>query len=276
MASAEASKSKKISEEQYIGALYEKDRLNYSGKFVQGFVHNANGPLHNISMLAEMLLSGLEVQDRIFQSLSGENQEWSALLEKQRKRLTQMCEQISNLVSDLREFMQLYEIEQHGTEIDINALLTRMVQLFRADLFFKHYVNCELRLEKNLPHIKVPGKDMVSAVFHLFENGVTALRNSAKRDLVVETSMQYGQITVRITDSGPGPPEGVDPDIVFELFESRWRKSDNKNGPDDRHLGFGLYAARQLLSPHGFEVSLEKTGEGTSALIRVPLKRKSA
>ena len=70
MASAEASKSKKISEEQYIGALYEKDRLNYSGKFVQGFVHNANGPLHNISMLAEMLLSGLEVQDRIFQSLS--------------------------------------------------------------------------------------------------------------------------------------------------------------------------------------------------------------
>jgi K+-sensing histidine kinase KdpD len=276
MSSAEASKNRKISEEQYIDALYEKDRLNYSGKFVQGFVHNANGPLQNLTMLAEMILSGVENQDRIFKSCSGENEEWTALIEKQRRRLTQIRQKVFNLAADLQEFMQLHEMEQHGTEIDINALLTRMEKIFRADLFFKHQVRCEMRLANNLPHIKVPGKAMAPAVFHLFQNGVTALRTSTDKEMIVETSMGSGEITIRITDSGPRLPEGVDPAVLFDLFESRWRKSDNRGAGTDRHLGFGLYAARQLLMPHGIEVSLENTGEGASALIRAPLKRKPA
>ena len=276
MASSDASKRKKISEEQYLEALYEKDRLNYSGKFVQGFIHNANGPLQNLTMLSEMLLSGAELQDRIFKSHSGENEEWSALLEKMRRRLTQIRQQVFNLATDLQEFMQVHEIEQQGTEIDINALLTMMVKLFRADLFFKHQVKCELVLAKNLPHIKVPGKDMVPAVFHLFQNSVTALRTSAKKEMTVETSMQSEEITVRITDSGCGLPEGVELAVLFDLFESRWAKSDHIGAPADRYLGFGLYAARQLLLPHGVQVSLEKAAEGVSALIRAPLKRKSA
>ena len=64
---------------------YEKDRSNYSGKFVQGFVHNANGPLQNLTMLTEMLISGLELQDQYIQEHSGENEKWSELLGKQRK-----------------------------------------------------------------------------------------------------------------------------------------------------------------------------------------------
>ncbi len=123
MADGKPSKSEKRVIEQCIRALYEKDRLNYSGKFVQGFVHNVNGPLQNLTMLTEMLVSGMELQDRIFRSNSGENEKWSELLGKQQKRLAQMREQISNLAADLREFMQLHEIERCGTEIDINALL---------------------------------------------------------------------------------------------------------------------------------------------------------
>lgn len=269
------SKSKKVSEEQYIEALYEKDRLNYSGRFVQGFVHNANGPLQNLTMLAEMVASGIDLQERLFQS--GDKEQWAALMEKQRRRLTQIREQIARLSADLREFMQLYEIEKLGTEVDINAILTRMVKLFRADLFFKHHVHCELRLAKNLPHIKVPGKDIVPAVFHLFQNGVTALKTSEKKFLSVESFLQGEEITVKITDSGGELGEGTASEDLFDLFESRWPPPD-KTGtvPADRHLGFGLYAARQLLLPYGFEVRLENSGQETAALIRMPLNPKPA
>ncbi len=34
-----------------------------------------------------------------------------------------MREQIYNLATELREFMQFHEIERYGTEIDINVLL---------------------------------------------------------------------------------------------------------------------------------------------------------
>ncbi len=269
-------KSKEMFVERCIRALHEKDRFNYAGKFVQGFVHNANGPLQNLTMLTEMLISGLELQDRIFRSNSDENEKWSELLGKQRKRLSQMREQISNLASDLREFMLLHEIERCGAEIDINALLTRMAKVFRSDLFFKHHIKSELRLAKNLPHIKALGRDIVPALFHLFQNAKIALRESPKKEIIVETSIQAGQIVVKITDSGPGPPEGLNPDILFDLFESRWQNHDAKAASTDQHLGFGLYAARELLRPYGFSVSLERTDEGTSALIRIPVKSNPA
>jgi signal transduction histidine kinase len=270
------SKGEQISIERFIRALYEKDRLNYAGRFVQGFVHNVNGPLQNLTMLTEMLISGVDLQDRIFSSTCPENEKWSELLGKQRKRLTQMREQIIKLAADLREFMQLHEIERCGTEVDINALLTRMAKVFRSDLFFKHHVKSELRLANNLPHIKVLGSDIVPAIFHLFQNAIMALRESPRKELIIETCKKAGEIMVRITDSGSGFPEGLNQDVLFDLFESGWQESDSSSASSDRHLGFGLYAARQLLLPYGFSVSLERTGEGTSAVIRMPLKNKPA
>ncbi len=276
MAAGKPSKKEETLIERSIRALLEKDRSNYSGKFVQGFVHNANGPLQNLTMLTEMLLSGVELQDSLFRSNAGQNEKWSELLDKQRKRLTQMREQIYNLAGDLREFMQLYEIERCGTELDVNAILTRMAKVFRSDLFFKHHVKSELRLGKNIPHIKVAGKDFVPAIFHLFQNAITALKESPKKELIVESCVQTGETVVRITDSGFGPPEGMHPDILFDLFESRWQNCDSQAGATEQHLGFGLYAARKLLLPYGFSVSLERTGGRTSALIRMPMQNKPA
>jgi signal transduction histidine kinase len=276
MANAKPLESEKLFIEKCIHALHEKDRSNYSGKFVQGFVHNINGPLQNLTMLTEMLSTGLELQDRIFGTNCGENEKWSELLGKQQKRLGQMREQISNLAEDLREFMQLYEIERYGTEIDINALLKRMAKVFRSDLFFKHHVKSELRLAKNLPHIKALGRDMVPAIFHLFQNAVVAMKESSKKELVVETSLHEGQILVKITDSGCGLGKEQHPQVFFDLFESRWRNDDSEGSSKSRHLGFGLYAARQLLLPYGITVLLERMDEGTSAQIRIPVGTKPA
>ncbi len=276
MADAKPLESENLFIEKCIRALHEKDRSNYSGKFVQGFVHNINGPLQNLTMLTEMLTSGLELQDRIFESNCGENEKWSELLGKQQKRLVQLREQISNLASDLREFMQLHEIERYGAEIDINALLKRMAKVFRSDLFFKHHVKSELRLERNLPHVKVLGRHLVPAIFHLFQNAVTAMKESSKKELVVETSMLDGQILVRITDSGCGLGKEQHPEVFFDLFESGWCDDDSDASSKSDHLGFGLYAARQLLLPYGFTVLLEKMDEGTSALIRMPVGAKPA
>jgi signal transduction histidine kinase len=272
MRSEKPSKDESIIE-RFIRALHEKDRFYYAGRFVQGFVHNVNGPLQNLTMLTEMLISGLDLQDRMYCSACGaEDQKWSDLVGKQRRRLTQMREQVMKLSEDLREFMQLHEIERCGTEIDINALLTRMAKVFRSDLFFKHQVKFELRLENNLPHIKVPGSDIVPAIFHLFQNAVEAMKDSPKKELIIETSKRAGEIVVTITDSGSGLPEGIDQDVLFDLFKSGWAGSDEGTASSNRHLGFGLYAARHLLLPYGFSVSLQRSDEGTSALIRMPLK----
>jgi signal transduction histidine kinase len=259
--------------EQCLRALRQMDRLNYAGKFVQGFVHNANGPLQNLTMLAEMILAGMDLQDKMFTN-GDDKDKWREILDKQKKRLGQMREQIGNLAGDLREFMQLHEIERNGTEIDINALLTRVVNVYKADLFFKHWVKSELRLTRNLPHIRMRGQDMVPAIFHIFENAMTAMKDAPKKELLIETGLQDGVILVRITDTGCGLPDGKEMESFFELFESGW--PEQKNDQKTEHPGYGLYAARQLLSGYGFTVSLERNAEGTSAVIRMPLKSESA
>ncbi len=277
MADAKPSESEKLFIEKCIRALYEKDRLNYPSKFVQGFVHNINGTLQRLLSLTETLITGLEHQDRIFRSNCGEDEKWSELQGKQQKRLDQMREQIAIWTIDMREFMQLHEIERSGTEVDINALLTIMAKVFRSDNFFKHNVKPELRLARNLPHIKVLGRDMVPAIFHLFQNAIMAMKESSKKELIVETSMHDGQILVRITDSGSGLGEEQHPEVFFDLFESRWLNDDKSDASSKGdHLGFGLYAAKQLLLPYGFTVLLERMDEGTSALIRMPVRTKPA
>lgn len=259
-----------------LQALLEKDRLGYAGSFVQGFVHNANGPLQNLTMLTEMLLSGLDIQDRIFNANSRDEDQagpWSEILEKQRRRIQQMREQITNLAGDLREFMQLHEIERTGADIDLNSLLTRMMRAFRSDLFFKHKVKAELKLAKNLPHVQVRGRHLIPSLFHLFQNAMTAMQVSPNKEFTIETCMDDGVILVKFTDSGSGLPQGVDPESLFGLFESKWPE-DATQDQKTPHLGFGLYAVRNQLLPYGITVSLETAAEtgGLSAVVRIPLQ----
>ncbi|MFZ2448138.1 MAG: ATP-binding protein [Syntrophobacteraceae bacterium] len=260
--------------ERCLRALHEKDRLSLVGSLVQGFVHNTNGPLQNLSMLTEMLLTGMDIQDRLFKANAGENPQWSEITDKQRRRLTQLRDQIYKMGADLREFMQLHEIERSGTDIDINALLTRITHIFRSDLFFKHRVQHELRLTQNLPQVRIPGRNIIPVLFHIYQNAITAMLDSPRKELIVETSIQGGNIAIRITDSGRGLGGRPDPESLFRLFESRWPPQ--SEDPKKTHLGFGLYAARELLAPHGGSIDLECGDESTTAVIRIPIPEKRA
>lgn len=252
-----------------LEALHEKDRLCFAGRFIQGFVHNANGPLQNLSMLSEMLLAGLDLQEKIFREQAGENAQWAEIVGKQRKRLTQLRDQIFGLAAELRDFMQIYEIERSSTQIDVNALLARILAVFKSDLFFKHKVKAELRLAKNLPQIKIPGRNLIPALFHLFHNAITAMRNSPRREFTVETLAEEGCVFVRVTDTGCGLCECKEPESLFRIFESRWPQESEES--KNLHLGFGLYAARELLEPHGCSITLECGEDSTSAVIRIQL-----
>jgi K+-sensing histidine kinase KdpD len=71
---------------------------------------------------------------------------------------------------------------------------------------------------------------------------------------------------VRITDSGTGLCGAGD---RFRIFESRWPQESAES--EKIHLGFGLYAARELLAPHGGSINLVCGEQRTSAEIRMLL-----
>lgn len=260
---------------QLLQALFEKDRLGYLGFFIQGLIHNINGPLQNMSMLVEIFEKSLESQDLMVRQACPELQEkWALLHEKQEKRCAQLQQQITVLADMMRDFMIVHELERSGTEIDLNLLLSKLGRVFRADLFFKHQVRLDLRLARNLPLVRIPGRHFVPSVVHIFRNCLTAMKGAERRELVVETRMDDDLIRVCFEDTGCGLGSGEDVESLFDLFHSRWPVREAELGRDEKHLGFGLYAARSLLAPYGVTLRLEPLPSGSRCVIEIPVRSK--
>jgi signal transduction histidine kinase len=255
-----------------IAALIEKDRLNHLGRFIQGLIHNVNGPLQNMSMLVEVLIRGQEKLENAggYGSVAS-CPDFGMLIQKQGKRLHQLSQQISALADMLRSFMVLHEIERNETEVDINLVLSKLAETFRSDLFFKHQVTLDLRLTKNLPLVRILGRHLIPALVHLFNNAVVAMKKTAEKRLVVESRLEEGIVRILLRDTGCGLQSEEVRQRCFDLFYSHWQPSEGDQTGEENHMGFGLYAARRLLEPYGIEVSLKSADGETTAVVDIPI-----
>jgi signal transduction histidine kinase len=256
---------------QFLDALFEKDRLSYLGKIVRGLIHNINGPLQNISMLVEVLMRGQDQLNRVVRGPDGNlPEQWESHFQKQQQRFQRLTEQIFVLVEILRDFMVLQEIERNESEVDLKLVLNKLVAVFQADLFLKHQVDLELQIAEGIPLIRIFGRDLIPSLIHLFRNAIIAVRESERKKIVIECRKEEGRIWIVFRDSGCGFGDDQDKERLFELFYSNWRESSTKQDPPEKHLGFGLFAARRLLAPYGVSVSLERKGDETLTILEIP------
>lgn len=258
--------------EEYLELLFQKDRHGQWGQWIHGLIHNINGPLQNISILGEMLVQG---QARMNQppptADSPEHAAWQQTAEKQAHRLKQLNQQVGLLGEMLQDFMQLHQVEQAESEVDLKFVIGKLVRVFRADPFFKHQVKLELQLNETLPFVRLRGRDLVPALVHIIDNALVAMRKSPEKRLTIQSRLKDKQIQIIIKDSGCGLPEKNGGGRLFELFHSEWHPSLALTQTNEKHFGFGLFAAQRLLSPYGVEVSLHHDGEGTSTVLAIPL-----
>lgn len=258
--------------EEYLELLFQKDRHGQWGQWIHGLIHNINGPLQNISILGEMLEQG---QARISQppptTDSPEYGVWQQAAEKQAHRLKQLNQQVGLLGEMLQDFMQLHQVEQSDSEVDLKFVIVKLARVFRADPFFKHQVKLELQLNETLPFVRLRGRDLVPALVHIIDNALIAMRQSPEKRLTIQSRLKDKQIQIIIKDSGCGLPGKSGGGRMFELFHSQWHPSLAQTWANEKHFGFGLFAAQRLLSPYGAEVSLHHDGEGTSTVLTIPL-----
>jgi signal transduction histidine kinase len=258
---------------QCFEALFAKQRQSYLGGFTQGLIHNINGPMQNMSMLAELILAGQDRENQfVLARCSSELDQWKPIHEKQKQRLRQLSGQITALTEMLRDFMQLSELERSASEVDLNDIVTRLLKALRADLFFKHQVELDLRLAKDLPLIRILAGHLIATLVHLFQNAMLAMRESQEKRLIIETRREGDAIRLTFRDSGCG----FSPDQqahLFDPFFSGWPAEILRSNRQERHFGLGLFAVRYLLGSHGVKVSLEREKQETVATLEIPISR---
>lgn len=258
-------------ETTWLAALIEKDRLGHTSRLIRGLIHNINGPLHNLSMLGEMLAHGQQRLDAFFddeRTLVAED--CNSLRAKQRDRLQRLMEQIALLSEMLQDFSIVHEMLMGTSDVDLSFVLEKLARVFRSDLFFKHRVEVSLRLEENLPPVHIPGRSLVPALMHLIRNALLALTAAEEKRLIIESCREGAWIRVAIRDTGIG----FDPLNAGEfcgLFYTCWPQDVLDSDDMESHYGFGLFAVRALLDPHGVRLSLTREGAETIAMLEIPL-----
>ena len=258
---------------ELLELLLHKDRQSSWSRWMPGLIHNINGLLHNISMLVEMIQKNQEDIKQAFLTVASPSTgEKAAPLDKQTLRLQQLNQQVSLLSEMLLDIKILHEIEEGESEVDLKLLLYKLAKVFRADLFFKHHVALELELGENIPLIRIPGKDLVPALIHLFQNALTAMYGAPLKTLSLSCRREGDTILIAFRDTGCGLPHALQaaaPDPSFCLFSTHWPEDVLQEEKGEKHFGAGLFAAQQRLAPYGVKVRLSpgEGGQGTAAVL---------
>jgi sensor histidine kinase regulating citrate/malate metabolism len=110
----------------------------------------------------------------------------------------------------------------------------------------------------------IDSEDLITLLGNLIDNALDAAATSGERWVSVSVTEQNDALVIKVHDSGPGVPEGIDGQIFQEGFST-------KAGPNRQRRGFGLALVRQVARRNGGEVSVVNDG-GALFTVRMPLK----
>jgi sensor histidine kinase regulating citrate/malate metabolism len=111
----------------------------------------------------------------------------------------------------------------------------------------------------------IDSEDLITLLGNLIDNALDAASISTdERWVSVSVNEQDNQLVIRIHDSGPGIPEGVDGQIFQEGFST-------KSAPGRKRRGFGLALVRQVARRHGGDVTVANEG-GALFIVRLPMR----
>ena len=230
--------------------LQDARKMAAIGRLSAGIAHEIRNPLASISGSIELLAQDLSPEDETHQRLL-------QIVLKESGRL-------DHLISDFLRFSRLEGRKQ--TDTDIIGLLKDMVFLFRSQ-FPETSFSEEYHSQSFI--IKASPEQIEQIFWNLLQNALEAMGN--KGEIIIASIIeQYthprigdqSQITITITDNGPGIEEKVAEKIFEPFFTTKASGT-----------GLGLYIAFQLTQVNNGTILLGKRADqrpGTCARISFP------
>ncbi len=234
--------------------MRQAQKLEAIGLLASGLAHNINSPLSAIIMTAE-----------IAQAKQPEIAEFDDILEA----AARIGEIITNLMTKSRQ-----EQSDEEMEINLNDLVRIEMKFLEANLFFKHGIERDVKLAKNLPSIKGYYSDFSQCFQNLISNAMDAMAGSKDCKLDVQTRLDEGnnRIILRVRDNGCGIPR-AELDQIFEPFFTTKADVDSSFHARPSGTGLGLSTVKQLMSRYGASLEVNsKVGLGSEFRIIIPVE----
>jgi PAS domain S-box-containing protein len=228
--------------------LILSDRLAALGQMAAGIAHEINNPLATISACAEGLQRRL-AQDQCDIHLL---RNYLGIIEEEVSRCT-------SITTNMLSFVRRSPGRKEG--LNLNYVLDRTVEMIGYQGRLKH-VQVLRNYADPLPAVYGNDGEMRQVFLAMIVNALDAMED--KGDLVLETAQCGDQVTVRITDSGPGIP----PEIMGQMMDPFFTTKHGQGG-----TGLGLSIANRIITDLGGKIEVSSIPEeGSTFLILLPIQ----
>lgn len=226
--------------------------------FVANITHEIKTPLTAIIGFVETLQEGaLDEKERALKFL---------------QTIRENAQRLSRLVDDL---LILSGIELG--EVKLNLAMANVEEAINAVLAVVAAPISEKKLEvvtdipKDLPAIAADRDRLAQILLNIIDNAVKFTPPGGKITVAASPGEQ-GRLTVRISDTGIGIPEGEIPRLGERFYRADKTRSREQGG-----TGLGLSIVKHLMTAHRGRMSIESApGRGTTVSLAFPLFRDPA
>jgi signal transduction histidine kinase len=220
--------------------------------FVAAVSHEFRTPLTTVRQLSEMLVRGrVSTEER--------RQQFYETLLRESERLHRLVEGLLNFGR-----MEAGQLQYRFEAVDAEAFVRDVVSEFQQEVSGLGY-RIELRGDGALPAIRADRESLARVFWNLLDNAVKY--SPENRTVWVDLSEAGKRLMVRVRDRGIGIPMAEQKEIFRKFVRGAASKTASIRG-----TGVGLAMARQIVTAHGGDISVEsQPGEGSVFTVMLPV-----
>lgn len=235
---------------QYLD--YSKKLTDFSNNNTEQFlqrarkiIHETNNPLTVIRNYLQLLSKRLDENDPTQSEL---------------ETIKQEIDRISNIIlrckdtpdSDVSEF----------SEVNINTVVSDLIDVYQASLFTTHNIKCTLKLDKKLKQVQLDKNCIKQIITNLVKNSVESMPENGEIIITTGTININGNnyIELKLQDTGPGIPAEIMKDLYKPVTSTKAQG----------HSGLGLSITKNLVDRTGGSISCVTNETGTIFSIQFP------
>jgi PAS domain S-box-containing protein len=232
-------------EKRMTEQLMQQEKLAAVGQLVSGVAHELNNPLASVMAFAQLLLAAPPDAQHDKRAIEAINQE---------------AKRAAKIVSNLLTFARQHQPER--TITDLNRVVDDTLELRRYALRIAQ-VEVETRLDPDLPITWADPFQLQQVVLNLVTNAEHALANwDGARRITLTTSHCDGELTIGVSDSGPGISAEIQSRIFNPFFTTK---------PVGEGTGLGLSISDGIIREHGGRIRVESAeGKGAQFFVEIP------
>ncbi|HET6568643.1 MAG TPA: ATP-binding protein [Rhodothermales bacterium] len=243
-------------------AVMQQERLRALVQMASGIAHDINNAISPVSLYTESLLDN--------------EPDLSARARDYLETIQHAVEDVAETVARMREFYRQREEQVKLAPVDLNRLVSQVVDLTRArwsDMPQQRGAVIEMQVEPapDLPAILGVESEIRAALTNLIFNAVDAmpeggtltLRTSAPAaDPDAEGVASVPHVQIEVADTGVGMDEETGRRCLEPFYTTK----------GDRGTGLGLAMVYGMAQRHGAEINIASTvGEGTTVRLLFPV-----